>query len=603
MWISVLVALVLLLSTGIYFAQSRAVIEREIGRRATELLEADRKTVADFLYHMQSVTFGLFHNPYLTMYLDSGEGKDEIENLFMNYCANIPEIQALRVVDSDGVIRIFIRECVNLTGEEGYEPIDISDKEFMQPAFELEEESIIFSNFERGHLPDATSFCPSMLRAVIPFMENGEKRGFLVVNFWGERIGAVIDKMRKEEGFSFIAEMNRKEPMRHGIFLFHRDKTYEFANQMEHNKRVISVYGEDVMHAFENNRNGLMKINNGKDYLAFTTISPYNDVRRQWKIAAVLNGDFIFRSLSGLKYNFIIVMAVSLFMSVITAFIFSARFLKPIGDIKYSLQQYGEGNLDHELEGDFTDELNDMADSIREMASSLKHHIEGMKESRRKMEIVDRLSSLSVLSAGISHELATPLNSILVACTLMEKEYGKSEELTAVRAQAERCVDILSAMKRLMTDSSAQDKTNVNLRETIENIMRFLEVDAKISLKAELNDVYITANETLISQVVLNILINAVDAVYPEGEVNIKLFCIDSSAVLEVSDTGRGMDEKEMENIFDPFFTTKSPDKGTGLGLSIVHRIVTEHGGRISVESEKERGTTIRVEFDESSSC
>jgi signal transduction histidine kinase len=600
-WISILVTVVLVFSTGVYYSQSKRAVLYEIQKRTHELLVADKRTVSDYLDHIRTVTYGLYNNPVNSSFIYHGTGKAIAEELFMRYCRNVPEVQAIRLVDADGVIRVFMRECEDLSGSPDYEPIDISAKEFIQDAEVLDRPEIIFSKFERGFLPDAVSFCPSMIRTVIPYFAGNKRAGYLVVNYWGERIGEVVNRLNSAEGHSFIVEKNMINPDRQGIFLFHRNKSYEFANQMKHDYRFQTVYGEEAFQKVIDGMEGILKLPDG-DFLGYTTVFPYEGTEVSWKVCTIIDSSYAFRNLRALKLGFIIVLCLSVLLAVMTAFIFAERFFRPLGGIKKALEHYGRGDLDYEPEGEYADELEEIEVRIRQMAGSLKEQLREREAGMKRMELLDRLSSLSVLSAGVSHELSTPLNSIMLAANLMEKQFGSSRELAAVKEQAERCVQIIASMKRLSTDGyDSCVKESLSLREIMKDTVRFIRTDEKIKTVTELEDIYIDGCSTLIGQAFLNLAVNAVDAVYPEGQVIFRLFRENGKAVIEVEDNGTGMEPAKLERVFDPFFTTKSPDKGTGLGLSITYRIVTEHGGTISMDSEVGRGTKVRVEFNESS--
>lgn len=102
---------------------------------------------------------------------------------------------------------------------------------------------------------------------------------------------------------------------------------------------------------------------------------------------------------------------------------------------------------------------------------------------------------------------------------------------------------------------------------------------------------------TYISQVILNLMKNAIDAIGTDGAIEIKCLRSTDFDIVEISDTGPGMALNIVEKIFDPFFTTKAPGKGTGLGLSISMEIIKNHRGSISVESQPGKGTTFAVKF------
>ena len=122
-----------------------------------------------------------------------------------------------------------------------------------------------------------------------------------------------------------------------------------------------------------------------------------------------------------------------------------------------------------------------------------------------------------------------------------------------------------------------------------------------LSVESHADTPKILAIREQIHQVLLNLLLNAIQATPRGGSVSVRIWP-DSKAdgvCVEVADTGRGIGAENIEQVFDPFFTTKGPDQGTGLGLMICHRIVTDHGGSIEVESEPAQGTRFRVRLPE----
>jgi signal transduction histidine kinase len=122
-----------------------------------------------------------------------------------------------------------------------------------------------------------------------------------------------------------------------------------------------------------------------------------------------------------------------------------------------------------------------------------------------------------------------------------------------------------------------------------------------IQIRKELSDdiMLIEGDRDQLGQVIVNLVMNAVDAIDHEGTMTLRTYLneLGQTACIEVSDTGRGIPETDLALIFDPFFTTKAPGKGTGLGLSTAYGIVKENHGRIWVKETSERGTTFAVEF------
>ncbi len=174
----------------------------------------------------------------------------------------------------------------------------------------------------------------------------------------------------------------------------------------------------------------------------------------------------------------------------------------------------------------------------------------------------------------------------------------------AVQDALEGAARVHTIVKRLASFSrSSEDvRAPVLLDEVIAQAVRLThnELRHRAELVQELEPMPpVLADPGQLIQVIINLLINAAHAIPPgaadRNRVSIRTRCVDEQAVLEVIDTGSGMDAAVVAHAFDPFFTTKKVGEGTGLGLSICHGIVTSHGGQIAIESERGRGTTLRV--------
>jgi signal transduction histidine kinase len=596
-YISVLVVFILSATTGLYFAQSKKLIMDDVKSQAELILTMKKNGIEDFLDKAKYLTLAVSEDTALKGYFKGNTTNKEAEDLFMNYCSKIDDIQAMRLVDINGDIKVFVRECENLSGQSDYEPINLSNRYFFRKVRETNPKLPIFSNFERGHLPDATSFCPSMIRALIPVFENEKVLGYLIVNFWGSKIGETVSQMDNRRGISFITEINRIEAERNGVFLFHNDRKLEFANQFGTSYFFENVYGGDAMKWLAQEKNPILNIEDG--YMFCTTLTPYQTTAQAWKICTILKEDYFFRSLSVLRRDFLAVMFFSIILSILTAVVFSRYFMKPFAEIKNAAKAYSEGDFDYQLSGEYKGEIQEITESIQSMADSLKKYIENIKDTQTKLELMNRLSALGVMAGGIAHELNTPLNSIKLLTKLVKEELPENnEDLDCIQSEADRCVDIINNLRKLAPNSSEGDPEIFDLKTLIEKTVKYLNMSGRIT--AELEEVSIKGYPTLIQQVIINLLQNAADASEKESSIHIRLTSSDNQCKLTVTDEGKGMNQSEIDKIFDPFHTTKSPDKGMGLGLSLVYNIIKKHNGQITVESAEGSGTTFTVKLEKS---
>lgn len=226
-------------------------------------------------------------------------------------------------------------------------------------------------------------------------------------------------------------------------------------------------------------------------------------------------------------------------------------------------------------------------------------------ELERRMRETERMYSLGVIAMGVAHELRGPLTALTMNLELMGDLLGDLSTrkmlegaLRDSRTSVQAIADIISSVE-LSTRSRTDE--DVNFKEVVEFAVRSAtgEVRHRGQLKLTAADVPpIRASRTRLGQVVLNLLVNAIEALDPEHRqhnvLTVRLGQEGNHAVLVVEDNGMGIPADVLSRVFDPFFTTKV-DGGTGLGLAISKQIVEELGGSIEVSSTVGKGTTFQV--------
>jgi len=214
----------------------------------------------------------------------------------------------------------------------------------------------------------------------------------------------------------------------------------------------------------------------------------------------------------------------------------------------------------------------------------------------------EKLASLGLLSAGVAHEINTPLTGISSYVQILQKKLNDtphSQILKKIESQADRVGKIVNNLLNLARNPSKSSRQQINLKESLLSIISLIDYKLKnmnIILELDLKEVEpIRAQEEGLQQVFINIILNALDAMPNGGKLKISLFQKDGYNAVKIKDTGVGIKEQNISNIFDPFFTTKGFGKGTGLGLSISYAIIKEHEGHIEVESHVGSGTTFTI--------
>jgi PAS domain S-box-containing protein len=233
--------------------------------------------------------------------------------------------------------------------------------------------------------------------------------------------------------------------------------------------------------------------------------------------------------------------------------------------------------------------------------------VTNQKRIEEQLMLTDRLASIGELSSGIAHELNNPLTSVIgFSQLLMEGDIPANirEDLGTVYSEAQRAASIV---KNLLTFARkhAPVKQLCQINSIIEDVLRLRAYEQRVNNIEIINHMAtglpgIMIDHFQMQQVFLNIIVNAEFAMleaHRKGKMTITTEKIDDIVRISFADDGPGISEENMKRIFDPFFTTKEVGKGTGLGLSICHGIVTEHGGKIYVKSEKGLGADFIVEL------
>ncbi|MDI3503905.1 MAG: two-component system, NtrC family, sensor kinase [Candidatus Cloacimonadota bacterium] len=231
----------------------------------------------------------------------------------------------------------------------------------------------------------------------------------------------------------------------------------------------------------------------------------------------------------------------------------------------------------------------------------------GVEENNAKLQEqlrhADRLATIGLLSSGIAHEINEPLSAILGFGQLLDTEYelpqAAKKDLQKIIAAALHAREVVRKLM-LFSRQVPPKMVAVNLNKLIMEGFYFLEnrcakqgVNIVRDLQEDLPE--IIADPSQIHQVLVNLSVNAIQAMPKGGTLTIRTRHQDDTIEWQISDTGIGMDKDLQQKIFMPFFTTKDVDQGTGLGLPVVHGIISAHHGSISLESEPGVGTTFKI--------
>ena len=232
---------------------------------------------------------------------------------------------------------------------------------------------------------------------------------------------------------------------------------------------------------------------------------------------------------------------------------------------------------------------------------------EELQQAQVQLLQSEKMASLGKLAAGIAHQINNPLSGIVLFSNLLLEDEEMScraawaTDLRRIADEAERCRSIVKELLEFARQTQQKLKAvNLNraLSQTIfllEKQVLFQNIEISKDFDEAIPDIY--ADPQQLNHVFMNLILNAAEAMEGRGTLTLRTkLCPEAEAVeFQICDTGIGIPQEIQSRVFEPFFTTKEIGQGTGLGLSMVYGIVDRHKGKITIESEENRGTTFTV--------
>jgi two-component system, NtrC family, sensor kinase len=258
------------------------------------------------------------------------------------------------------------------------------------------------------------------------------------------------------------------------------------------------------------------------------------------------------------------------------------------------------------------DDLDDYTRQLKSFNAELKTKVEDrtreLKEAQNQLIQSQKMAAVGELGAGVAHEINNPLAGVLGSAQLallrMDKEETRIRpHLIDIEREALRIKDIVDSLLKLSQDQGTQAMGTVDVNQVVEGAVALLArpiISQRIQVKKDLGRELpkVRGKVADLQQAVMQLLTNAKDAMPDGGTLTVRTEAIDDRLVkVSVEDTGHGLGEGMKERIFEPFFTTRASKGHKGMGLAIVHRIVDEHGGRITVDSVQGKGASFKIVF------
>ncbi|MFA5338511.1 MAG: ATP-binding protein, partial [Candidatus Omnitrophota bacterium] len=386
----------------------------------------------------------------------------------------------------------------------------------------------------------------------------------------------------------------------------------------------------------------------GKELFAYARSNGYKDYKGLgWILLIEHETKEIFSPVTKLRNSLIILLFGGTILNVIIGLFISHSISNPAEKLASAARDVGEGKLDtyvqissHDEFGLLAVSFNEMAENLRKSTTSIENlnkeiserkkveeHLRNTYEELKKIQDqliqAEKINAIGLLAGGVAHEVKNPLAVIIQGADYLLKTVPQEETeilktLHIIKRNVKRADNII----RGLLDFSKTTNLNLSLIDINSILEKSWELlkpqvkngDIKVTKEMKKNLPKIMADKAKIEQVVINVLLNAIQALPKGGEIFIRSYDKKIAAaqeiiqgennffevgekivVIEIEDTGIGISEENMKNVFDPFFTTKGPREGAGLGLSVSRSILSMHKGAIEIESSPGKGTKVII--------
>ncbi len=554
-------------------------VDRLVRQEQMVQVEAAAGKIDDIFYNCRVDLTTLSRSPVLADYhlarlfrlqAEAEFNRENLIGLFEDILGRTPYYYGIRVLGKRG------RMLISAGGTETSRPLDKMNRErFFGPEESPRPQGVYFSGLVNG--PEGY-----MVHCVKAFFTGWKEfAGVIIIDVDFNRITRLLQDIRVgEEGYSFLIDAQGKslshpryEPYEYDPGKSSDPSVAELARNMAAGKTGWQEYDFQGM----------------KKVAAFAPVPIMN-----WSVAVTIPIEEFRKEARVIRKEVIQWVLLTLVVTLIGVFVLSYHLLRPVRRLVTATNRMADGDLNQMIPVKSSDELGDLTRSFNRMVGNL---------SRIQKELVrsEKLVSLGRLSAGVAHEIRNPLNAMKGAMVHMGQKWGHEP---LIRQYTEVVTEEIDRLDRVVSEFLYFSKQAPPKMEAVH--MNRIILGAEDLMAGEAAKKGIRFHNLLMpsppmlmldahqmEQVLLNLFINAMDAMPEGGEIEVGTLIMEIEGMKKflvvVKDTGSGIQDKDLPNVFDPFFTTK--DDGTGLGLPLSLGIIEAHGGTIQLDSRPARGT------------
>ena len=289
-------------------------------------------------------------------------------------------------------------------------------------------------------------------------------------------------------------------------------------------------------------------------------------------------------------------------LSIVTSLLLSRWLSKPLNSLMQATRKISEGHyFNLALNSARRDEIGELNRAFEKMIQEIRKRELDLKISGLKLVHSERLATIGQLGAGIAHEIKNPLTAMKGYARILNEKITDPELKEASKIiidEADRCSAILQQMLRFSRKGGEAERA-YRIQDVIDSTLLLAKSQAKSHqvrlINLQKSDAIVRGEPQELQQVLLNLIINALQASAPESEVKIETRIQPDHVQVFVSDHGLGIPLEVQTKIFEPFFTTKNEENGSGLGLSISKDIIEKQGGQLRFQSSEVNGTEFEI--------
>lgn len=444
-----------------------------------------------------------------------------------------------------------------------------------------------------------------MLDAVVPLDSAlGVPFGYLTVNSTGVQIDRILElSPRLYNGKLLIGELNPEMPARDGMVLYDETNGQLFSTAKSADNNLRDHFGGRLMSAVRSAPYGAYDTADGRSRVYYVEYYPYPNQLASWVIAEQIDMAEITAPFNRIRLGMLLFAVVAIGASLVLAQVGARQIAEPITQLAQHLKDYARGRRRRLAPIRSTQEINELREAFDYMADTLEKAKEERDQAESMLLQSAKLASIGEMAAGIGHEINNPLHNILTLAKLIERslppgDEATREDLRALTSEAHRASRIVRGILNFARQVPPQ-YARVHVYSLVEESLQLVSQAAKdhgVRFSTEIDpELVIQCDAHQVQQVLINLMLNAVQASETGGEVRIEAGVDDGHARICVCDEGSGVSPEIMDKLFDPFFTTKPVGKGSGLGLSVSLGIIEHHGGTIKLANNERGGLTVSI--------